>query len=276
MTLIFRVMPDAPSNLPAKQAPLDRTAIERVLARASELQAVSANTDQSGMLTEAQLIEIAKEAGISPTTVTQALAEERSRVAVPVEEGFVASITGPAIATASRTVRGSPVEVLAALDTWMQREECLRVQRRFPDRITWEARSGVFGTIQRGLNLSGRGYHLTRATQVAATIVPVDSERVLVRLDADLSESRGARVRVSVGALVAGILGSGVVAVVGSIAVAPEAFMLLGGAAAVPTLLGAGAGYQVGKGHRAVVMRAQLALEQTLDRLEFESTRRIT
>ena len=262
-------MTNGSSNLPATKPPLDRTTIERVLARASELQVANAGTDQSGMLTEAQLIEIAKEAGISPNTVTQALAEERSRVTVPAEEGFVASITGPAIATASRTVRGTPAEVLAALDTWMQREECLRVQRRFPDRVTWEPRSGMLDTIQRGLNLGGRGYHLTRASQVAATIIPVDAERVLVRLDADLSESRSARVRVGAASLFAGVLGSGVVAVVGSIALVPEAFLLLGGAAAVPTLIGAGAGYQVGKAHRAVIMRAQLALEQTLDRLEF-------
>jgi hypothetical protein len=57
--------------------------------------------------------------------------------------------------------------------------------------------------------------------------------------------------------------------------VVPEAFMVLGGAAAVPTLAGAAVGYQVGKGHRQVIMRAQLALEQTLDRLEFGSTRRL-
>ena len=68
-------MPDGP-NLPAKTPPLDRAAIERVLARASELQATSANTDQSGLLTEAELLEIGKEAGISPNTLTQALAEE--------------------------------------------------------------------------------------------------------------------------------------------------------------------------------------------------------
>ncbi|HEX2723795.1 MAG TPA: hypothetical protein VHM24_12840 [Gemmatimonadaceae bacterium] len=263
------------TNLPAAQPPLDRTAIERVLARAAELQVSGSTADPTGQLTEAQLIEIGKEAGISPATLSQALAEERSRVAVPDENGFIASITGPAVATASRTVRGTPAEVLAAVDSWMQREECLRVQRRFPDRITWEPKSGVLGTLQRGLNLSGRGYHLTRASQVAATIIPVDGERVLVRLDADLSDSRSARVRVGAGALFAGILGSGVVAVIGSVAVAPEAFMLLGGAAAVPTLAGAAAGYQVGKRHRQLVMRAQLALEQTLDRLEFGSSRRI-
>jgi hypothetical protein len=268
-------MADDSQNLPATKPPLDRTAIERILARASELQMSTAGNDPSGMLTEAELIEIGKEAGISRETLTQALAEERSRIAVPVEQGFIPSITGPAIATASRTVHGNPAEILAALDGWMQREECLRVQRRFPDRITWEPKQGFFGTIQRNLNLNGRGYHLMRATQVAATLIPIDADRVLVRLDADLSESRGARVRVGAGALVAGILGSGLIAIAGSIAVAPEAFMLLGGAAAVPTLAGAAAGYQIGKRHRDLVMRAQLSLEQTLDRLEFGSNRRI-
>jgi len=262
-------------NLPATQPPLDRSAIERILARATELQAANSRDDASGMLTEDELIQIGKEAGISRETLTQALAEERSRVAVPEESGFIASITGPAIATASRTIKGKPDEILAAIDAWMQREECLRVQRRFPDRITWEPRTGFLGTIQRNLNLQGRGYHLMRATQVAATIIPIDAERVLVRLDADMSESRSARVRVSGGALVAGILGSGVIAVLGSILAAPEAFMVIGGAAAVPTLAGAAAGYQIGKGHRDVVMKAQLALEQTLDRLEFGNTRRL-
>jgi hypothetical protein len=261
-------------NLPAK-SPLDRTAIERVLARAAELQVSTSATDQSGLLTEGQLVEIAKEAGISSTMVSQALAEERSRIAVQEEDGFIASVTGPAIATASRTVRGTPAEVLAAIDTWMQREESLTVQRRFPDRITWEPRAGFIGQIQRGLNISGRGFHLTRASQVAATIIPVDAERVLVRLDADLSESRGGRVRVGVGSLIFGVLASGAVAVLGSLFLVPDAFALLGGAAAVPTLIGAGAGYKVGKGHRQVVMRVQLALEQALDRLEFGSTRRI-
>ena len=138
-------------GLPEPQPPLDRTAIERVLARASELQATSKNSEPGEALTETQLIEIGKEAGISSTTLTQALAEERSRIAVPVEQGFIASITGPAVASASRTVRGTPAEVLAAVDSWMQREECLRVQRRFPDRITWEPRSGFFGQLQRSL-----------------------------------------------------------------------------------------------------------------------------
>jgi len=179
-------MPNDPSQLPQRQVPLDRDTIERVLARAAELQASGGNDDGEENLSESQLIEIGKEVGINPTTLNQALAEERSRIAVPADQSLLSSITGPAIATASRAIRGSPSDVLASLDNWMQRDECLQVQRRFPDRITWEPRSGWLGVIQRGFNVSGRGYHLCRANQVAATVVPIDGGRVLVRLDADL------------------------------------------------------------------------------------------
>ena len=268
-------MADSNSNLPATKPPLDRSAIDRVLARAAELQAAASSHDTSDLLSEAELMEIGKEAGINPATLSQALAEERSRVAIPEQSGFVASITGPGIATASRTVRGKPEEVLAAVDRWMQSDECLRVQRRFPDRITWEAKTGFLGTLQRNLNVSGKAFHLVRASQVAATVIPVDEDRVVVRLDADFSQSRQGRVQVAGGTLFAGILGSGVVAVLGSFLAAPEAALIVGGAAAVPTLAGAGIGYLVGKGHREVIMKAQLALEQTLDRLEFGTTRRL-
>jgi hypothetical protein len=265
---------DSSSKLPARQVPLDRTTIERVLARAAELQATSGSEDDGeSNLSEAQLIEIGKEVGINPTTLTQALAEERSRVAVPGDLSLFSSITGPAIATASRAVRGTPADVLLSLDNWMQRDECLQVQRRFPDRITWEPKVGWLGVLQRNFNVSGRGYYLCRATQVAATVVPIEGGRVLVRLDADLSESRNSRLKAGGIVLTGGILGAGAAGGLGVIA--HLAVVATGGLAAVPLLLGAAIAYQVGKSHRQFAVRAQLALEQTLDRLEFGSTRRL-
>jgi hypothetical protein len=266
-------MPKDASNLPARQVPLDRTTIERVLARAAELQATNQGDDGEPNLSESQLIEIGKEVGLNPTTLTQALAEERSRVAVPEDTGLLSSITGPAVATASRAVRGTASEVLMNLDNWMQRDECLQVQRRFPDRITWEPRAGWLGLLQRGLNVSGRGYYLCRATQVAATVVPLDGGRVLVRLDADLSDSRTSRLKVGGVFLTGGILGAG--AAGGAAILAHAIIFAVAGVAAVPIAIGAAAAYQVGKSHRQLVTRAQLALEQTLDRLEFGNTRRL-
>jgi len=268
-------VPDDPSSpLPARQVPLDRATIERVLARAAELQATSGTTDDGEPnLSESQLIEIGKEVGINPTTLTQALAEERQRVAVPEDQSLLSSITGPASATASRVVRGTPVDILMSLDTWMQRDESLQVQRRFPDRITWEPRAGLIGMIQRGLNVGGRGYYLCRATQVAATVVPLEGDRVLVRLDADLSESRGARLKTGGVLFTGGVFGAG--AAGGAAILAHVALFAVAGVAAVPILIGGIAAYEVGKRHRQFVARAQLALEQTLDRLEFGNTRRL-
>ena len=267
-------MPKDPSQLPARQVPLDRTTIERVLARAAELQATSGSDDDGASnLSESQLIEIGKEVGINPTTLTQALAEERSRVAVPEDQSLLSSITGPAVATASRAVRGTPGEVLISLDNWMQRDECLQVQRRFPDRVTWEPRAGWLGVLQRGLNVSGRGYYLCRATQVAATVVPIEGGRVLVRLDADLSDSRNSRLKVGGVLFTGGLFGAG--ALGGGAVIAHVAVLAAGGLAALPLFIGAAAAYQVSKRHRLLAVRAQLALEQTLDRLEFGTTRRL-
>ncbi len=266
-------MPDEPSNLPARQVPLDRVTIERVLARAAELQASSGSDDGVENLSESQLIEIGKEVGISSTTLTQALAEERSRIAVPEDHGLISSITGPAVATASRAVRGTPSEILASLDSWMQRDECLQVQRRFPDRVTWEPKVGWLGVLQRGFNVTGRGYHLCRASQIAATVVPIEGGRVLVRLDADLSGNRNSRLKVGGTLVTGGVLTAGGLS--GAAILAHVALIVVGGIAAVPVLIGAAAAYGVAKRHRELVMRVQLALEQTLDRLEYGSTRRL-
>ena len=111
--------------LPAarREQALSRAALERVLARAAQLQAATGEGDEPGSMTEAQLVELGKEVGLSGDLLRQALAEERGRTLLPVESGWLASVTGVAAVTAARTVTGRPAAVLAALDAWMQREE---------------------------------------------------------------------------------------------------------------------------------------------------------
>src|SRR4029078_12438515 len=84
--------------------------------------------------------------------------------------------------------------ILATLDAWMLREECLQVQRRFNDRITWEPQRGLFRKLWRTVNVIRSGFYLMDATQVSATALPVDASRVVVRLDADIHASRSRRV----------------------------------------------------------------------------------
>jgi len=248
------------SNLPAPNisAGLDRGALERVLARAAELQAGSGEPEE--VLTEAQILELGKEVGLSSEHLRQALAEERTRVALPPDEGGLsAKLLGGARVGASRTVPGRPRDVLEAIDAWMQRQECLQVKRQFPDRVVWEARRDLLGTVRRAFNVGGRGYALARAHEVAATAVAVDGSRTLVRIDADLVPFRSSLARQSAGATVLGVAAGGTLAALNfaiAVAVAPA------------LLVGVGAFY-VARGINArTANAAQLALEQLLDGLE--------
>jgi hypothetical protein len=255
-----------PVPVPSRQTLLDRQALERVLARAAELQGQGAIPESSDLLSESQLREIGSEVGLSAASLNQALAEERTRINVPEERGLVAQIAGAGYATATRTVPGNPHDVLASIDEWMQREECMQVQRRFADRITWEPQRGLFGKLRRTVNISGRGYYLMDAGQVSATVLPVDGSRVVVRLDADIHASRARRVGIggvlaTMGAAASGILGLGLI-------VAHLPLIIAAGAAVLPFAGGAAAAYRVARSHRTILSSAQLGLEQVLDRLE--------
>ena len=235
---------------------IDRAAVERVLARAFELQSANA-VDPEGRLSEAQLESLAKEVGLDPINLRQALAEDRTRAGVAEERGMLASLFGGAVVSAQRTVRGKPPEVLAALDDWMQRQEALVVQRHFADRMIWEARRDLVGLLRRAA--SGRGHALARATTVGATVVAVDESRVAVRLDAQLSGYRTLMARQTVGLTGASLVAGGVLAVL--------AFPAL--AVVAPAALVAPGSYFIARdSHRNAALRAHLVLEQVLDRLE--------
>ena len=248
------------SSVPSRPDPaLDRAAVERVLARAAELQAATGDAaDNEGQLTEAQLVDLGREVGLSAEHIRQALAEERTRVAVPEESGTIARFAGVARVVATRVVTGKPAEVLESLDTWMQREECLQVMRQFPDRVTWEPRRDAFGLVRRTLNF-GRDYALARASAIAATAVAVDDRRTLVRLEADLRPLRARAAAQGVAVAGLGAASAGAMAIMGF-----AAPVLV-----VPVALGLAVGYGGPRSyHQRSVARGQLALEQVLDRLE--------
>lgn len=255
-------------TVPARaDAQLDRRAVERVLARAAELQAGIGGGGGGGpseLLTESQLIDIAKEVGLEPVHVRQALAEERTQPSAPVEEGWIAQTFGAGTATASRTVTGAPGPVLAALDRWMQDEECLRIQRRFADGLVWEPRSDLLGSLRVAVGLGGRKYALTSATSVRGTVVSLDATRTLVRLDADISDRRASRLRTGSALIGASAVGA---VIVYTLAVAMSAI------AVVPLAGGSAAAWALARGHRGLVTRARLALEQALDRVQFGDAR---
>ena len=250
----------------ARQNLLDRQALERVLARAAELQGAGALPDSTDMLSESQLREIGSEVGLSASTINQALAEERTRVTVPEERGVVAQIAGAGFASATRTVPGAAADVLATIDWWMQHEECLAVQRRFADRITWEPQRGVVAKLKRGFNMGGRAYHLMDTTGVSATVMSVDATRSVVRLDADVSASRTRRIWAGGALAGAGGVASAVIGL--GLVVAHIPLVIAAVAAVLPFAGSTAAGYKIARSHRSVLASVQLALEQVLDRVE--------
>jgi hypothetical protein len=237
---------------------LDRAGLERVLARATELQA--AVGDRPEALTEQQLLDLGSEVGISPDHLRQALAEERGRELLPPESGLAVTLAGPASIAATRVVPGSPASVLAMLDITMQRDEVLVLKRRFPERLSWEAQRGLIGGLRRGFAFSGRRYHLTGATDVTASAAAVDSTRVHVRVAANFAETRARRLELAAVSVIALFITGAPLLAIG---VAPAVAVL-------PPIFLAGAAYAlIRRQYRQFLARAQVALEQVLDRLQY-------
>lgn len=240
-----------------------------MLARAAELQGASGNESEVDALTEAQIVELGKEVGLSPEHIKQALAEERARIE-PLDvggSGLAFDLFGPDVVGTQRVVRGRPDRILGALDRWMEKEEGLKIKRQRSDVITWEPMRGVFGSLRR---MFGTGdFALTRADEVTATAIAVDDDFTLVRLHAGFRALRSAMGSRALGGTLAGVtLSGGAVAVALSIPLAVAPFVWVP-VAMVPALLSGGASFYSARRtqHRAL-QRALLALEQILDRLE--------
>lgn len=263
--------PDPPPPLPVR-ATLDPHAIERVLARAAALQS-SAPSAVEG-LSEAELLDVAREAGLSVEHVRRALAEERLRGALTPagesgaseEHGLAVRLAGPGRAHASRLVAGNAPEVLARLTQWLEREECMRLVRRMSDGGVWEPRRDLVGNLLRGLRGGGPTPALRAVAALGAAVVPVDETHTLVRLEADVSAGRRQRLLVGGVTAASGVLAGGTILGLGVVADALLAVVVP--LSALPALAGSGTAWALARGHRATVSRATLALEHVLDQLE--------
>ena len=200
-----------------------------------------------------------------PMEDRQALIEERMRVVLPEESGLLASIAGPATFVATRVVVGTPTTLLARLREDLEGEENLAERRRFPDRVVWGPRGGFAGAIRQLTRLDGRGFPLSRADEVAATVVAADKERTHVRLEATLFDRRVGAAQASA----AGTLAGGAIATVGIVLNVLPPLALASG-----IMLAGFTAWQARRSYLRDARHAQLAIEQTLDRLEFGEPKR--
>ena len=270
------VAPAAPATVPMPapkpDALIARAALERVLARATELQGPGADAPEQ--ISESRLLEIAREVGIDANHVRQALAEERARGSM--EEptgGLLLERMGSAHVGAQRAVPGSAADVQARLEAWMPRMENMAVRRKVPQRISWEPRTTVLGNAVRVMTSSNRP-ELVRADQVIATVTPVDESRTVVRFDVELNGLRRSQRNLAIGL---GVVANGLAFATVSIPVmflaagSPNEAAMLGSVGALGAVQ-AGIGYAIWRGlknsYRRTVGRVQLRVEQMLDELE--------
>jgi hypothetical protein len=235
---------------------IDRSALERVIRRAAELQASEADIGEG--LTEQELYSVGRDVGIGDRYLRQALLEEQTRTDLAPDHGLVAWLSGPRRVAAARMISRPRHDCEASLNAWMSEGELLQVKRRYPDQTTWEAQQGAMASLRRAFGSRGRRYVLARAHEVAGQVVALDAQRCHVQLVADISNAfkeqwTGAAV---LGA--SGLAGSGVALAVG----------VMLPVAVIPAILCGALSFGVARRQRQRAEETLVALEQVLDRLE--------
>lgn len=250
-----------PGSLPSDPRTLDRAALERVLARAMELHVRGDSTDSDReQLSEARVLDIAREVGIAPEAVRQAIAEERARSPLAAAQRESDQMLADPTVSAARVLGGAPAELLGKLEALLTRDETLGVIRRYPDRLVLEPRRGLIDQLARGMDFGGKGYYLSRASEVVVSVGAVDAGRSHVALAADLRSTRNKRLALPVALLVFGAAG-GVPLVV--LTVYPWL-------AVIPPLVLGWLGWQWARASwRTMRRQVGVTMERLLDRLEY-------
>ena len=257
----------------ADEPAIPRDALERVLARATELQGVSGEPSEA--ISESRLMEVAREVGIDAQHLRQALAEERARIAFDApDSGLILDALGTALVDAQRVVPGNAADVQARLDAWLPRMEGLAVRRKTPQRTSWEPRHDPIGNALRAFGAGGRRFDLVRVDQLIATVTPIDENKSVVRFDVELSAARRAQRNLALGlvvgvnALVFGTL-SVATMVAASNATNPAGIIAgLGVVGAVQAAAGYGVWRAIKGAYERTLSRVRLRTEQLLDELE--------
>ena len=233
----------------------DRDAAERVLRRAVEL---AEHEDDSGDadhgISEQALIEAAEELGVDVAVVRRAAVEERMGLLVQAHR-FGDALVGPGTLTVHRIVTGDPAEVLDRVDVWLRKLGSLRRQRRDATSASYQRRSDVGAWFQRTARTISGAEDVRRVRRLTAECTPVDDDRTMLVLRADLQLQRD--LTVASGAGVAGVGSS--VAMIEALTFSP--WLWLG----VPASLAAGTGILVTRAHG--VPDVEASMDGVVDRV---------
>jgi hypothetical protein len=242
---------------------LTRRDLEAVIRRAAELESSGGNAVPE--LSEADVVRIAQEVGLSEANIRRALAEHHGvGDRLLAERGWISRLCGPGLVTASRTVSRSAEEVKAELENHFQSNQSLTLVRRTQYTSLWEPDKSVVASVVRGLDVFGRGYQLAkRGRAVELRVVPLSDDSCQVALTSDLGNERAGwfwGFGVAVGMPLSWVW----LMFILQGAVIPDPWLLATPGIIVTTVALARAGYRRG------VEKMRLILDGLLDRLEHD------
>jgi hypothetical protein len=161
-----------------------------VLRRAAQIDAAD-EIDGSAGYEPAAIEEAARDVGLSPAAVRQAVAELRAGAlpdeATDRDRGRGRAVAGSRVVAEQRLVTSHPDRVHATVDRFM-RTQMLELRRRSGDRALYRQRSDMVASLRRGLDFGG-AIKLEGLRTIDVVVTPAD-ERTLVRIEAELASSR--------------------------------------------------------------------------------------
>lgn len=244
------------THLPAR---IDRAALDRILQRATELQA--GERDPGHDLTPDELFALGRDVGLPTRYLHQALLEEQSRVGGDPVSGALGFLAGPGSALTQRVVQGEADAVQDALVNYMHESELLVAQREREGSVLFEPIGGIAGAIRKSTAAFGRtsrGFLLDSVRAVRAVVTPLETGFVHVALTADVRNIRAGYVGGGAAGFSLGVAGAAVLLALG-------AFPLI---AVAPLALGTGLGFGIVRQYAPRHERVSLGLERALDFLE--------
>lgn len=240
-------------------ARIDRTALDRIIQRAAELQ--TGDREVGDNLSADEVLALGQEVGIPARYLQQAILEHQTTVAATPDTSLVGRALGPAEVMAQRVVQGTVEEVLRGLAGWMEKNELLVVQRQQTGWISWEPLRGMQAAIRRGaasLDTSKPKFMLSRAELVVATVTALEKGYCHVSITATL---KGVRKEYLIGSLVSVGCGGGLLAAAMTMNVLlPVALVPVGASVLIAAT--------VLRRFRPIPARIQMGLDRALDFLE--------
>jgi hypothetical protein len=228
--------------------------LQAIVRRAAELSLTPAPGEEG--ISEAEVLRIGEELGLSRAAVERAIAE--TGVSVPAEEeGFLTRRVGPGWVSASRFLARPAPEVRVSLERYLLDSEYLFVQRRLGDRTVYEKGTGWVRDVRAAFRPPEGRFPLSKAESVEATVAAA-GEGCVVGLTADLTKHRKEAVGGGVG--IGGFAAAAGGVALGAIFIPPLALVAL---PLAPLIYSASINE-----YRKMARTAQLKLEWVLDRLE--------